>query len=132
MTETKQDFEKAEMNSLRKKMWATAGVHWETIEPNKDWIGYVLYDVHEEIFEIKQNKNNKKDIVLTVGGERKNWSSDTLNFLFEDVLVAYDSQKKFRKTLKDMAKEKKTQPAIKKQGISVVMAQKVKNKVYEI
>lgn len=124
---TKQDFEKGEMNSLRNKMWATAGVHWEPIEPDRDYIGYILYDVNEEIFEIKQNKNNKKDIVLTVDGERKDWSPDTLKVLFEDVLTAYDSQKKFRKTLKDAAKEKKTQP--KKQDISIIMAKK---KEYEI
>lgn len=124
---TKQDFEKGEMNSLRNKMWATAGVHWEPIEPDRDYIGYILYDVNEEIFEIKQNKNNKNDIVLTVDGEIKDWSPDTLSFLFEDVLTAYDSQKKFRKTLKDAAKEKKTQP--KKQDISIIMAKK---KEYEI
>lgn len=124
---TKQDFEKGEMNSLRKKIWETAGVHWEPIEPSKDWVGYVLYDVNEEILEIKQNKNNKKDIVLTADGKIKDWSPDTLSFLFEDVLTAYDSQKEFRKTLKDAAKEKKTQP--KKQDISIIMAKK---KEYDI
>ena len=128
MTQTKQEFEKGEMNKLREKMWTTAGVHWEPIEPSKDWIGYVLYDVHEEIFEIKQNKNNKDNFVLTVDGEQKNWSSDTLKVLFEDVLIAYDSQRQLRKTLKTMQKEKTK----KSKDESVVASQILEHKTRTI
>ena len=132
MAQTKQDFEKGEMNSLRNMMWTTPGIHWEPIEPSKDWIGYVLYDVNEEVFEIKQNKNNKKEIVLTVGGEQKNWSSDTLLTLFEDVLVAYDSQKKLRKTLKATTKEINTQKQNKPKDESVITAQILEHKTRAI